>query len=153
MRITQGMEAYQFYWCDPQKDYHLCGVLPERRENPARMTQESILNWGKRNFGIKCDIEDIFFIQVTIDRNSGRILRPNHKVKFYKIFYKDYELKKRELLGVLTERRNNFRGKTQFEAGTRWARLKFGDLVKDKQAIFVVPDELDLSTSKRKFES
>ncbi len=147
------MEAYEFYWRDPIKGNHLCGVLPERRKNPARITQESIMNWGKRNFGNKLDINDIVFIQVTIDKNTGRIFRPNRKIIFYKIFYKNYELKRGELMGVLTERRKDLRGKTQFESGMRWARLNFGGLVKDKQAIFVVPDELDLSEPRKKFKN
>jgi hypothetical protein len=127
--------------------------LPERRKNPARITQESIMNWGKKYFDIECGLKDIFFIQVTIDKNTGRIFRPNRKIKFYKIFYKNYELKRSELLGVFTERRKYFRGKTQFESGTRWARLEFGGVVKDKQAIFIVPDELDLSEPRKTFEN
>ena len=54
----------------------------------------------------------------------------------------DYDLKKSELLGVLTERRNDLRGKTRIESATRWAKKMFGQLVRDKHAIFVVPHEL-----------
>jgi len=54
----------------------------------------------------------------------------------------DYDLKKGELLGVLTERRNDLRGKTRLESATRWAKMMFGQLVRDKHTIFVVPDEL-----------
>ncbi len=60
----------------------------------------------------------------------------------YKVFYKNYELKKGEFLGVLVERRKNLRGKTQLESGLRWARLTFGHGVRDQRAIFIVPDEL-----------
>ena len=60
----------------------------------------------------------------------------------YKVFYKNYELKKGEFVGVLMERRKDLRGKTQIESGLRWARLTFGRKVKDERAIFVVPDEL-----------
>ena len=63
----------------------------------------------------------------------------------YKVFYKNYELERSELLGVLYERRKDLRGMTQFESGMRWARLTFGGLVKDKEAIFVVPNELKYS--------
>lgn len=143
------MEAYQFYRSDSQKGNHLLGVLPERRKDPARITQQSIMNWGREYFALAWDLKDIFFIQVTIDPYTGRILRPHRKIRFYKIFYKNYELKKSELLGIFTERRKNFRGKTQIEAGTRWARLKFRDVVKDTQAIFIVPDELDLSEPRK----
>ncbi len=60
----------------------------------------------------------------------------------YKVFYKNYELKKGEFVGMLVERRKSLRGKTQLESGLRWARLIFGRRVKDERAIFVVPDEL-----------
>ncbi len=62
----------------------------------------------------------------------------------YKVFYKNFELKKGELIGVLVERREALRGGNRVESGLRWAKLTFGHLTKDKQMIFVVPDELDL---------
>jgi hypothetical protein len=60
----------------------------------------------------------------------------------YKVFYKNYELERSELLGVLFERRNYSRGMTHFASGMRWARITFGELVKYKEAIFIVPNEL-----------
>ena len=60
----------------------------------------------------------------------------------YKVFYKNYVLKKGEFLGVLLERRRDMRGKSQIESGLKWAKLTFGRLVKDREAIFVVPNEL-----------
>ena len=64
----------------------------------------------------------------------------------YKVFYKNYDLKKGELVGVLIERRKDLRGKSRIESGLKWAKLTFGHLVKDKQTIFVVPDEMNLGT-------
>jgi hypothetical protein len=61
----------------------------------------------------------------------------------YKVFYKNYELKKGEPVAALTERRKNSRGRGRLESGLRWAKLMFGQMVKDKNAIFVVPDELN----------
>jgi hypothetical protein len=60
----------------------------------------------------------------------------------YKVFYKDYELERSQLLGVLCERRKNLRGMNQFGSGMRWAKKTFGGLVKDEEAIFVMPSEL-----------
>jgi len=60
----------------------------------------------------------------------------------YKVFYKDYELNKGELMAALTERRRGLRGRSQLESGIRWAKLMFGQMVKDKNAIFIVPDKL-----------
>ena len=62
----------------------------------------------------------------------------------YKVFYKNYDLKKGEFIGALAERRKDLRGKTKVETGLRWARLTFSQLIKDKHAIFVVPEELNL---------
>jgi hypothetical protein len=71
-----GMVAYEFYWLDPTGGYQIIGVLPERRKNSARITQQSIMNWGEKIFGKELDTKDIFFIQVTIDEKTVRIFRP-----------------------------------------------------------------------------
>ena len=76
MRGEQRMEAYEFYWVDPKGGYQIMGVLPERRKNSARVTQESIMRWGKNIFGKDFNTKDIFFIQVTIDEKTFRIFRP-----------------------------------------------------------------------------
>jgi hypothetical protein len=60
----------------------------------------------------------------------------------YKVFYKNYELKKGELIGALIERRNDLRGATPLDSGLKWAKLTFGSKVPDKQLIYVVPNAL-----------
>jgi hypothetical protein len=62
----------------------------------------------------------------------------------YKVFYKNFELKKGEFMGMLIERRKDLRGKSQIESAMKWARLAFGRMVKDEKTIFVVPNELKL---------
>jgi hypothetical protein len=62
----------------------------------------------------------------------------------YKVFSKNFELKKGEFIGMLIERRKDLRGKTQIESGMRWARMTFGCMVKDERTIFIVPNELKL---------
>jgi hypothetical protein len=62
----------------------------------------------------------------------------------YKVLYKNYELKQDQLMGALAERRKDLRGKSRVESGLKWARLVFGQMVRDKQSIFVVPHELNL---------
>ncbi len=62
----------------------------------------------------------------------------------YKVFYKNFELKKGEFVGILVERRSNTRGMTIAESGLRWAKLTFGRLEKNGKAIFVVPNEVNL---------
>ena len=69
------MVAYEIYWHDPVKGYELIGVLPERRKNPARITEGSIINWGRKFFGRSLDITRIFIIQLEIDRKLGKSSR------------------------------------------------------------------------------
>jgi hypothetical protein len=64
----------------------------------------------------------------------------------YKVFYKNYGLKKGELIGAMIERRKDLRGMKELESGLRWAKLTFGPIVKDKKAIFVIPSELKLGS-------
>ena len=61
----------------------------------------------------------------------------------YKVLYKNHKLKKGELMGLLVERRKDLRGKSRLESGLDWAKSMFGQTVKNKHAIFVVPDELN----------
>ncbi|MGA2516024.1 MAG: hypothetical protein ABSG44_05690 [Thermodesulfobacteriota bacterium] len=60
----------------------------------------------------------------------------------YKVFYKNYELKQGEFVGLLVERRKDLRGKTQLGSGLKWARLTFGCMVRDSRVILVIPSEL-----------
>ena len=70
------MVAYEIYWLDPKGGYQIIGVLPERRKNPARVTQESIMHWEENIFGKELDTKEIYFIQVTINEYTGMIFRP-----------------------------------------------------------------------------
>jgi hypothetical protein len=62
----------------------------------------------------------------------------------YKVFYKNFGLKKGEFVGILIERRQDMRGETQIESAMRWAKVAFGGMVKDEKTIFVVPKELEV---------
>ena len=70
------MIAYEFYWRDSKGGHQIIGVLPERRKHPERLTKESITHWGEKFFSKNLNTKDIFFIQVMIDDNTGRIFRP-----------------------------------------------------------------------------
>jgi hypothetical protein len=60
------MLAYEFYSRDEIGRDNLIGILPERRKNPERITQESIMKWGKIVAGEDTGVKDISFIQVEI---------------------------------------------------------------------------------------
>jgi hypothetical protein len=66
--------AYELYTFNKKKGYEFIGVLPERRNNPMRITKDSIMNWGKSLLGDNVDSKNMFFKQVAIDSFSGRIL-------------------------------------------------------------------------------
>ena len=70
------MVAYEFYYLDSTGQCEMIGVLPERRKHPERLTEESIMHWGEKFFSNHLNTEDIFFIPVTIDDQTGRISRP-----------------------------------------------------------------------------
>ncbi len=76
------MIAYEFYWRDPIKGLELIGILPERRKNPKRITNESVMNWGKKILGEHIDFDNLFFIQMTIDKETGEFLRFKVKEKY-----------------------------------------------------------------------
>jgi hypothetical protein len=68
-----GYEVYR--WRDAE-GYDLIGVLPERRNNPQRVTKESILNWGEKYFGIHLNLGDTYLIEV---RMNVEAIRPGSK--------------------------------------------------------------------------
>ena len=70
------MIAYEFYLRDPVKGNELVGVLPERRKDPSRITQKSVMNWVENVFRNGLSNKDIYFIRVTINEDTGNIFRP-----------------------------------------------------------------------------
>jgi len=66
--------GYELYWHDPIKGYQLMGVLPERRKNPNRITEESVLNWGKEYFSKNSNLNEMFFLEVEINGETIRSL-------------------------------------------------------------------------------
>ncbi len=63
------MIAYEFYSRDAVEEYHHIGTLPERRMNPPRITEESVMNWAREILGDSIDFDKLFFITITIDKN------------------------------------------------------------------------------------
>ena len=61
------MIAYEFYRRDEKGENHFIWTLPERRKNQERITQESIMDWGRKAVVDNTELKDIFFIQVEID--------------------------------------------------------------------------------------
>ncbi len=64
------MVAYELRWRDKTGEEHLLGILPERRKDPKRITEESVLNWGRKILGDNPDVQTIYFVVETINDNS-----------------------------------------------------------------------------------
>ena len=60
------MEAYEFY--SYGKD-HLIGILPERRKDPKRITNKSMMNWGRKIVDNKPGLilKNLYFVQVKVE--------------------------------------------------------------------------------------
>ena len=44
---NENFTAYEFYRRDENGQDHFVGILPERRKDPARITEDSITNWAR----------------------------------------------------------------------------------------------------------
>jgi hypothetical protein len=75
------MIAYAFYWLEEIDKVHFIGLLPERRKNPERITQESISNFARTILGNEVDVDDLFFIEIKLDESAGQILWPEPSIR------------------------------------------------------------------------
>jgi len=61
------MYGYKFYVRDSTNNFQLIGVVPERRKNAERITDESIVNLGRIYFGINAKyLQDMFFVETVL---------------------------------------------------------------------------------------
>jgi len=67
------MIAYEFYWVDKEGESHFFAILPERRKNPERITEESVMKWGKMVLGGNRLARNLYFIKVEVPQNSKNI--------------------------------------------------------------------------------
>ena len=71
------MLAYKFYLRDALKNcFDHVGVLPERRMDPERITDESIVKWGRKYFGKDAKDEDILFVESVLDDSEKEFFLP-----------------------------------------------------------------------------
>lgn len=71
------MVLYELYCScsDPIKEYELLGILPERRKDPRRKTDASIINWGRMLLGNKKNKKNIVYKKVTVSECPGKVFR------------------------------------------------------------------------------
>jgi hypothetical protein len=71
------MLAYQFYCMGEDGKDQLIAILPERRHNPERITDQSILNWARDVIGNSCQGQSIYFVQVDPVRMDVALALPS----------------------------------------------------------------------------
>jgi len=69
------MVVYEFYCSGPAKEYKLLGILPERRKDPRRITDASVMNWVKMLLGNNASKKSIFYRKVTISEYTSKFIR------------------------------------------------------------------------------
>ena len=61
------MVSYKFYLRNPKGIFEFIGVLPERRRDPERISDQSIYNWGRKYFGTnEKEYKDMFFVETVL---------------------------------------------------------------------------------------
>jgi len=72
---TSIMIAYEFYRPDSVKEYDLLGILPERRKDARRITNASVMKWGKMLLGNNGRKKSIFYKKVAMSEYTGKFIR------------------------------------------------------------------------------
>ncbi len=67
------MLGYQFYCLDDKGKDHLIALLPERRSNPERITDRSVINWAREVIGNGCYGRRIHFVRVNMPEANQEI--------------------------------------------------------------------------------
>ncbi len=75
------MLSYAIYAFEEIEKVHFIGLLPERRKNPERITQESISKFVRTFLGNEGDIDNLFFIEITLDQRTGEIIQPEPSIR------------------------------------------------------------------------
>ena len=67
------MTTYEFYFRDDSGEFHLLGVLPERRSNPERITDESIINWARNTLGEESGFNNIYYNTIKLAKDENKV--------------------------------------------------------------------------------
>jgi hypothetical protein len=67
------MLGYQFYYLDEKGKDHFMGLLPERRFNPERISDRSIINWAREIIGNGCQGRRIHFVRVNMPEGDQEV--------------------------------------------------------------------------------
>jgi len=65
------MISYELFSFDEKNGYEFIGILPERRKDPKRITDESVMNWGRMVLGDRSEGKKILFNRVAMEDVTG----------------------------------------------------------------------------------
>ena len=74
------MVAYEFYFDDNENGRKLIGILPERRSDPTRINNDSIMNWARLVFGNILEISNISYTKINLIENNGGNYSPDEGI-------------------------------------------------------------------------
>ena len=63
------MQGYKFYWYDDVDGYQFVRTMPERRKDPTRITDESIMGLARKVFGADADMGRILVVPISSDED------------------------------------------------------------------------------------
>ncbi len=61
------MMAYKFYSHNESGEFHLIGMLPERKGDQERITDQSIINWARSLLGDESGVKKIIYTTIKIE--------------------------------------------------------------------------------------
>ena len=67
------MTVYKFYSRDESGELYLIGMLPERRSDQERITDESIINWARSLLGDESAVNNIFYSTIRLEKRNDEI--------------------------------------------------------------------------------
>jgi len=70
------MTAYEFYFHHESGEFHLIGVLPERRSDQERITDESIINWARSLLGEESGVNKIAYTTIKLEKTQNETFYP-----------------------------------------------------------------------------
>ena len=66
------MVVYKFYLRDEMKGIGYVGIFPERRKDSKRITNRSVIDYGRINLGLNLKFEDIFYKVIFLENDGTR---------------------------------------------------------------------------------
>ena len=65
------MTVYKFYSRDESGELYLIGMLPERRSDQERITDESIINWARSLLDDESGVNNISYSTIRLEKSEN----------------------------------------------------------------------------------